>query len=70
MEWVLLFAPLSLQGLRTGQLKIALGSPRGAEWCSRLGETRVFVKNRRFAHTRAPFGTCAKVLTPGPLLQN
>ena len=55
MERVLLFAPLSLQGLRTGQPKIALGSPRGAEWCSRLGETRVFVKNRRFAYTKAPF---------------
>ena len=44
MEGVLLFAPLSLQGLRTGQPKIALGSPRGAEWCSRLRETRVLCK--------------------------
>ena len=34
-----------------------LGDTRGAQWCSRAGETLVFLKSERFACTRAPFGT-------------
>ncbi len=66
MEGVLLFAPLSLQGLRTGQPKIALGSPRGAHWSSHAGETLVFLKSERFAYTRAPSSISGNaVFAPG-----
>ena len=42
---------------RLGSPRGLLGDTRGAQWCSRAGETLVFLKSERFACTRAPFGT-------------
>ena len=66
MEGALLFSPPSLKGLPRGPLKIPVGSPRGADWCSHAGETLVFLKSERFAYTRTPSSISGNaVFAPG-----